>query len=201
MSLCIIIANIPNKSTPGKKTWIVSTKIDEACSENAICFQWGRFFRLRLPLQKYVCGWVSAPCPTTAALFALKGIGDISMWDELPQITSPQRWCDIVGALPHYYNVTDGMVRNLRMLRGMRRGDLTAGIGSRQMSWLIKRSSIKVIEMQLSKPRMGGRQEGGHLQSLFLYSSTWSDISTPANSWSHTAGRISASLRASDSGI
>lgn len=143
--------------------------------------------------------------PTTAALFALKGIGDISMWDELPQITSPQRRCDIVAALAHYYNVTDDTVR---MPCGIGRGDSTAGIGSRQMSWLIKWSSIKVIEMQLSKPCMrrcwvwhGWETGGGHLQSLFLYSSTWSDISTPANSWSRTAGRISASLRASDSGI
>lgn len=36
----------------------------------------------------------------------LKGIRNISMCDELPQITSRQHFHDIVAVLPHYHNVT-----------------------------------------------------------------------------------------------
>lgn len=35
-----------------------------------------------------------------------KGIRNISVCDELPPITSPQHFHDIVAVLPHYHNVT-----------------------------------------------------------------------------------------------
>ncbi len=144
---------------------------------------------------------VSAPNAPHRLRFALKGIRDISMWDELPPITSLQRWCDIVATLAHYYNVMGDMVRMLCIRRNS-----TAGIRSPQMSWLIRRSIIKVIELRLpvrgdAGSSVGGWPEGGTYNPFSLYSSTSSDISTsctPANSWSHTAGRISASLSASD---
>lgn len=147
---------------------------------------------------------MSAPNTPHRLRFALKGIRDISMWDELPQITSLQRWCDIVAALAHYYNVMGDMVRMLCIRRNS-----TAGIGSEQMSCLIKRRAVKVIEMRLpirgdAGSGMGGRPEGGTYNPFLLYSSTSCDISsscTPANSWSHTVGRISASFGASDSRI
>lgn len=79
----------------------------------------------------------------------LKGIRNISMCDELPQITSPQHFHDIVAVLPHYHNVTAAVWGCC--VWGEDGGEVggggsAAGIGPLQMNWLIKGSSIKVIE-------------------------------------------------------
>lgn len=164
MSLCIIIANIPNKSSLKEKKTRDSVNKDWwsllwKCHLFQMFTRGGAFLLLRN---------ASAVVPNTPhqLRFALKGIRDISMWDELPPITSLQRWCDIVATLAHYYNVMGDMVRMLCIRRNS-----TAGIRSPQMSGLIRRSTIKVIELRLpvrgdAGSGVGGRPEGGHLQSL-----------------------------------
>lgn len=85
----------------------------------------------------------------------LKGIENIGMCDELPQITSLQHFHDIVAMFPHYHNVIAalwGCWVGVRMEGCVcvcvgEWGGSAAGIGLLQMSWLIKGSSIKVIEM------------------------------------------------------
>lgn len=82
----------------------------------------------------------------------LKGIRNISMFDELPQITSLQHFHDIVAVLPHYHNVTAVVwwccvwAEGGTVWHWWAGGGSAAGIWSLQMSWLIKGSSIKVIE-------------------------------------------------------
>lgn len=62
-------------------------------------------FALKLPS---VPSWgPSSPLLDGAVLPGiLKGITNISMCDEVPQITSPQHFRDIVAASAHYHNVT-----------------------------------------------------------------------------------------------
>lgn len=130
----IIIANIPNKSTFKKR--VVSTKIDEACFEIAICFKclleagFPPFFFfcgnrgimvftcylaicICYCVCVFMCVWYCGAAymnththTSTHTTQTLKGIRNISMCDELPQITSPQHFHDIVAVLPHYHNVT-----------------------------------------------------------------------------------------------
>lgn len=63
---------------------------------------------LKLPSVPNVQVWVPPPFFFYGAALTgiLKGIRNISMCDQGPQITSPQHFRDIVAALAHYHNVT-----------------------------------------------------------------------------------------------
>ncbi len=155
------------------------------------------------PLKKCVCGCVSTQRTTQTPLCIEGDQGHQHVrWAPADNVPATLVWhCSHISSLLQCHG---DMVRMLRIRRNS-----TAGIRSLQMSWLIRRSTIKIIELRLpvrgdAGSGMGGRPEGGTYNPFSLYSSTLSDISTsctPASSWSHTAGRISASLSASDSRI
>lgn len=64
-------------------------------------------FALKLPSVPDIYVGVPPPLSGGAVLTGmLKGIRNISMCDEAPQITSPQHFRDIVAASAHYHNVT-----------------------------------------------------------------------------------------------
>lgn len=68
---------------------------------------------MRLALKIAICSKCIGLGPPPLSFFygaaltgILKGIRNISMCDQGPQITSPQHFRDIVAALAHYHNVT-----------------------------------------------------------------------------------------------